>query len=695
MKSRIKFRIMAMIAAMCLFLLFGATISALVNGNGGYLNGEPPDIEMVFVGGGLFTMGCTPEQGSDCESIEMPAHQVTLSDFYIGKYEVTQAQWKAVMGSDNNPSEFKGDDLPVEMVSRYDVQGFIARLNAMTEKNYRLPTEAEWEYAARGGNRSRGYKYSGSDNVDEVAWYVENSGFKTHPVGTKLPNELGIYDMSGNVGEMVFDSFLRYSDAARINPAASAVALHVIRGLGWNADAGQNYSVRVPFRAANVPDFRSNRLGFRLVISSEVLLDDPLAVITAAALASNNRPDAGQTRTAVPAPSANADLPCGEYFEISAPAQLDGIRNNLSGCYKLMADISLASYYNWAPIGTPQEPFTGKIDGNGYKITGLKINRSEEQCVGLFGSVQGGVIRRLALENVSVVGRNTVGGIAGRMTDGTLVANSYTTGSVSSFGVFSGGIVGQASSSTITNSFSKAIINFDSFIVDNNVDPGPGPSGGIAGSLVDSAVSNSYSSGTVLAVNPAGGIVGLTSGSDIINSYSTGDVNAVGGPSGGIAGRMTSGRIVNSYSTGTINAPVISGLPTESKVGGIVGEIVGTNAVQTPTTIRNCAALNPALNASSAAGRIFAGIQGVHNFEALNNFALETMYAGGSAGFSNTADTRLNGVAKTDAQLKRQSAYSDDAEGGAAGGLGWKFGTDDESPWKMPAGGGYPVLYWQ
>jgi formylglycine-generating enzyme required for sulfatase activity len=126
-------------------------------------------IEMVFVEGGTFTMGCTAEQGNDCNNDEKPAHQVTLSSFSIGKYEITQAQWQAVMGS--NPSEFKGDSLPVEMVSWDDVQEFISKLNAQTGKKYRLPTEAEWEFAARGGVKSKGYKYSGGNNIDSVAWY--------------------------------------------------------------------------------------------------------------------------------------------------------------------------------------------------------------------------------------------------------------------------------------------------------------------------------------------------------------------------------------------------------------------------------------------------------------------------------------------------------------------------------------------
>ena len=261
MKSR-----MMTIDVMVLFLLFSVAFSALVAAGGDYLNSNPPDIDMVFVEGGTFTMGCTPEQGGDCEAIEMPAHDVTLSDFHIGRYEITQAQWKAVMG--DNPSEFKGDDLPVEMVTGYDVQEFIRRLNAATGKNYRLPTEAEWEYAARGGNRSRGYKYSGSDDVNAVAWYTENSGFKTHPVGTKMPNELGIYDMSGNVWEWTLGWYERYSSDARINPQGAPLGLNIpIRGGGWESNAGLSYSTRVSYRAANVYTSRSNRRGFRLVLA--------------------------------------------------------------------------------------------------------------------------------------------------------------------------------------------------------------------------------------------------------------------------------------------------------------------------------------------------------------------------------------------------------------------------------------------
>ena len=157
------------------------------------------NIEMVKVEAGTFMMGATSEMKVPYDD-EKPVHQVTLTnDYYMGKYEVTQALWQAVMGS--NPSNFKGDNLPVEKVSWNDCQEFISKLNSMTGRKFRLPTEAEWEYAARGGKKSRRYQYSGSSNISDVAWHEGNSYRKTYPVGTKQANELGIYDMCGNVYE--------------------------------------------------------------------------------------------------------------------------------------------------------------------------------------------------------------------------------------------------------------------------------------------------------------------------------------------------------------------------------------------------------------------------------------------------------------------------------------------------------------
>lgn len=240
-------------------------------------------IDMTYVKGGTFTMGCTPEQESVCGDREKPAHEVTLSDFYIGRYEVTQAQWNAVMGESNNPSEFKGDDLPVTNVSWYEAQVFIIKLSMKTGKNYRLPTDAEWEYAARGGNKSKGYKYSGSNDINEAAWYAENSGNMPHRVGTKIANELGIYDMSGNVWEWVSDLSMlglpNYSGDAQTDPQYPEGNFPLIRGGGWNlheASADRpTYSSRVSFHTTNTPVWRSNRLGFRLALDADM----PIGII--------------------------------------------------------------------------------------------------------------------------------------------------------------------------------------------------------------------------------------------------------------------------------------------------------------------------------------------------------------------------------------------------------------------------------
>ena len=220
-------------------------------------------IEMVKVEGGTFMMGATSEMKNP-NSNEKPVHQVTLTnDYYMGKYEVTQALWQAVMGS--NPYEYKGDNLPVETVSWNDCQKFISKLNSLTGRMFRLPTEAEWEYAARGGKESRGYQYSGSSNISDVAWYDENSGSKTHPVGTKQANELGIYDMTGNVWEWCSDWYSSYSSSSQTNPTGSdSGSARVSRGGGWNCNASY---CRLSVRFYYTPDFRLDILGLRLALS--------------------------------------------------------------------------------------------------------------------------------------------------------------------------------------------------------------------------------------------------------------------------------------------------------------------------------------------------------------------------------------------------------------------------------------------
>ena len=220
-------------------------------------------IDMVRVEAGTFTMGATSEM-EDPYDWEKPTHQVTLTnDYYIGKYEVTQALWKAVMG--NNPSNFKGDNLPVEKVSWDDCQEFINKLNRITGKTFRLPTEAEWEYAARGGKKSRGYQYSGSNNISDVAWYSDNSGNMTNDVGSKQANELGIYDMTGNVWEWCQDRYGRYDSFSQVNPTgANSGSDRVYRGGSWSYTARY---CRSSFRLRITSGYRRSFLGFRLVLS--------------------------------------------------------------------------------------------------------------------------------------------------------------------------------------------------------------------------------------------------------------------------------------------------------------------------------------------------------------------------------------------------------------------------------------------
>ncbi len=216
-------------------------------------------IEMVWVEGGSFNMG-----SNDGSIIEKPVHSVTLDGYYIGKYEVTQALWQAVMGS--NPSYFKGDNRPVEEVSWNDCQQFVSKLNQLTGKKFSLPTEAQWEYAARGGSKSKGYTYSGSNNIGNVAWYDGNSNGNTHPVGQKALNELGIYDMSGNVWEWCLDWYDGdyYSNSPSRNPVNnSAASSRVLRGGGWGSLAE---GCRVASRINGTPTDRDFNLGLRLVV---------------------------------------------------------------------------------------------------------------------------------------------------------------------------------------------------------------------------------------------------------------------------------------------------------------------------------------------------------------------------------------------------------------------------------------------
>ena len=225
--------------------------------------------DMIAVKGGTFTMGGTSEQGSDAYDSEKPTHSVTLSDYYIGKFEVTQELWRAVMGNeptynDGWTKEYgRGNNYPAYRISWNDCQEFIKKLNQKTGANFRLPTEAEWEYAARGGNKSKGYKYSGSNTIGNVEWY---SSSKTHQVGTKSPNELGIYDMSGNVLEWCQDWYGDYSSGSQTNPTGPSSGFNrVSRGGSWSEYA---MFCRVSCREYNTPDARRNHLGFRLALDN-------------------------------------------------------------------------------------------------------------------------------------------------------------------------------------------------------------------------------------------------------------------------------------------------------------------------------------------------------------------------------------------------------------------------------------------
>ena len=232
------------------------------------------NMKMIYVEGGTFTMGCTSDQGGECDNDESPNRQTTVGSYYIGMLEVTQSQWEKVMGTSIYQQKAKagasntygtGADYPMYYVSWEEAKEFCARLSRQTGRSYSLPTEAEWEYAARGGNKHEGTKYSGGWSIDDVAWYSGNSNSSTHPCGTKRSNALGIYDMSGNVWEWCEDwygkQYLQYDNN---NPkGASTGSYRVVRGGSWNFNAR---ICRVANRSNGSPDDRSSDIGFRVVL---------------------------------------------------------------------------------------------------------------------------------------------------------------------------------------------------------------------------------------------------------------------------------------------------------------------------------------------------------------------------------------------------------------------------------------------
>ena len=236
---------------------------------------EGMDLKMVYVKGGTFQMGATSEQGDDYYSDEKPVHEVTLSDYYIGKYEVTQGLWRKVMGTTLEEQRDKagysdfygeGDAYPMYYVSWNEAQEFCTKLSELTGRKYALPTEAQWEYAARGGAKSQGYKYSGGNDIDEVAWYWGNSEekYSTSPVGLNKANELGIYDMSGNVWEWCSDWYGDYSSEAQINPVGPETGSYrVFRGGSWYYYARL---CRVSDRDFTSPFYLYYDLGFRVAL---------------------------------------------------------------------------------------------------------------------------------------------------------------------------------------------------------------------------------------------------------------------------------------------------------------------------------------------------------------------------------------------------------------------------------------------
>ena len=255
-----KTKTLSLLAALLLSSMFLASC-----GSNGYVENADCDLnmKMIYVEGGSFQMGGTAEQGKDAERNERPVHKVTLDSYYIAECEVTQAQWQKIMG--NNPAHFKGANNPVECVGWKKVEEFCVKLSRMTGKTYILPTEAQWEYAARGGQKSQGYKYSGGSIADEVAWTSDNGGRKTHAVKQKKPNELGLYDMSGNVFEFCSDWFRDdyYASSPELNPTGpSSSRFRIMRGGCWGVPPLQ---ARVSCRWGISTRYCDSFAGFRVV----------------------------------------------------------------------------------------------------------------------------------------------------------------------------------------------------------------------------------------------------------------------------------------------------------------------------------------------------------------------------------------------------------------------------------------------
>ena len=251
---------------LAILLILLATLASCKNMQTFTVNGV--SFNMIRVQGGRFNMGAQSDNlsgtnyDSKADSDEGPVHSVRLRTYFIGETEVTQELWQAVMGS--NPSCFTGDSLPVEQVSWVDVQNFLLQLNRLTGRRFRLPAESEWEYAARGGKKSHDYKYSGSDTIANAAWYRGNSDNHSHPVKTKSANELGLYDMSGNVWEWCQDWYDDYSSDAQTTPTKpSEYSVRVHRGGSWCDLPG---CCRVSYRGNYGPNYGDKDLGFRLLL---------------------------------------------------------------------------------------------------------------------------------------------------------------------------------------------------------------------------------------------------------------------------------------------------------------------------------------------------------------------------------------------------------------------------------------------